>query len=112
MFAVFCRCAGTRRLMGFRSILALHNTTRGPALVFECHCGDRGILLRGTHQFSFDDDGTGLAPLADAISDSISEDHTEKAPEQLLRKGPRPSVGPADSHRDASASNERSRPSR
>jgi hypothetical protein len=47
MFQVFCIAHRSRVLLDARRIEGLHNTTRGPVIVWRCYCGERGTLLHG-----------------------------------------------------------------
>jgi hypothetical protein len=71
MFQVFCTTHGSRVLLDAKRIEGLHNTTRGPAMVWRCHCGEQGIALNGvshtvkaTAALSRPSTGTTAAPLA------------------------------------------------
>jgi DNA-binding CsgD family transcriptional regulator len=45
MFQVFCPKHGSRVLLDASRIEGLYNTTRGPAAVWRCYCGEQGTML-------------------------------------------------------------------
>ena len=47
MFQVFCPKHGSRVLLDASRIEGLYNTTRGPAAVWRCYCGEQGTMLNG-----------------------------------------------------------------